>query len=162
MAWPESKVMFTEPQHASKCNFPAIQHNWVAMWRSLPCQRQRAACKPGTFRCLGNYICLHAVAQWTWPCFQAMPWAKQYKKGTVKCICPGIGLSMPGTSQTGSYATGNVTCFWYQMVCGQSWHSVRNIEKPDKVTLYCHLLGLCWVLQSFIYIIWWWNKGTAD
>lgn len=96
---------------------------------------------------------------WTWP---AMPWAKLYKEGNIKCICPGIGLIMPGTSHTGSYATGNVTCFWYQMVCGQSWHSVRNIEKPDKVTFYCHLLGLCWVPQSFIYIIWWWNKGATD
>lgn len=35
--------------------------------------------------------------------------SKAVQKGTVKCICPGIGLSMPGTSHTGSYATGNVT-----------------------------------------------------
>lgn len=111
---------------------------------------------------LGSYICLPAVAQWTWPCFQAMPWAKRYKEGNIKCICPEIGLSMPGTSHTGSYATGNVACFWYQMVCGQGWHSVRNSEKPDKETLHCHLLGLCWVPQSLVYILWWWNKGATD
>lgn len=112
-------------------------------------------CWETTYACL-LWLSEHDLA------FRPLPWAKRYKEGNIKCICPEIDLSMPGTSHTGSSATGNVTCFWYQMVCGQGWHSVRNTEKPDKVTLHCHLLGLCWVPQSLVYIIWWWNKGATD
>lgn len=37
--------------------------------------------------------------------------------------------------------------------CEKYWKSL------DKAHFTVTYWGLCWVLQSFIYIIWWWNKG---
>lgn len=99
---------------------------------------------------LGNYICLHAVAQWTWPCFQAMPWAKQYKKGTVKCICPGIGLACR-TSHTAVMLLGTLFAFdtrWFAGKAGILWETLKSLIKWHFTVTYWGYAGCCKALYT--------------